>query len=41
VDDGRPIEHPVETLALLGKVDVAANSSNNISASWNFNHSRK
>jgi hypothetical protein len=28
-------------VALLGKVDVAANSSNNISASWNFNHSRK
>jgi hypothetical protein len=41
VDDGRPIEHPVETLALLGKVDVAANTTNNVSASWNFNHSRK
>ena len=27
--------------AMLGKLDVAANASNNVSASWNFNHSRK
>ena len=27
--------------AILGKLDIAANANNNISASWNFNHSRK
>jgi hypothetical protein len=41
VDDSRPVEHPDDTLALLGKIDLAANASNNISGSWNFNHSRK
>jgi hypothetical protein len=40
-DEGSPIEHPIETVALLGKVDIAANAKNNISASYNFNHSRK
>jgi hypothetical protein len=40
-DESRPIEHPVNTFALLGKVDIAANTNNNISASYNFNHSRK
>ena len=40
-DESRPIEHPVNTIALLGKVDIAANANNNISASYNFNHSRK
>ena len=36
-----PIEHPVETVSLLGKIDVVANQKNNVSGSWNFNHSRK
>ena len=40
-DEGRPIEHPVRTVALLTKLDVVANPRNNLSASWNFNHSRK
>ena len=41
LDEARPIEHPVETVAILGKIDVVANTKNNISGSWNFNHSRK
>ena len=40
-DESRPIDHPVETIAFLGKMDVVANSKNNVSASYNFNHSRK
>jgi len=40
-NEGLPIEHPIKTVALLTKVDVVANPTNNISASWNFNHSRK
>jgi hypothetical protein len=41
MDESRPIEHPVRTVAILSKVDVVANPRNNLSASWNFNHSRK
>jgi hypothetical protein len=41
LDEGRSIEHPNETFALLSKADLVANASNNISGSWNFNHSRK
>ena len=41
MDESRPIEHPVETIALLAKFDVAASPSNTISGSWNFNHSKK
>jgi hypothetical protein len=40
-DEGRPVEHPDKTLALLGKIDAVANPSNNVSGSWNFNRSRK
>ncbi len=40
-DESLPIRHPVETVALLGKVDVVANANNNVSGSYNFNHSRK
>src|SRR5688572_31710447 len=40
-DESLPIDHPIETVALLGKIDVVANSNNNVSASYNFNHSRK
>jgi hypothetical protein len=40
-DEGRPIEHPIETTALLTKLDVVASQKHNISGSWNFNHSRK
>ncbi len=41
LNEGTPIDHPQRTTAILGKVDVAANTSNNVSGSWNFNHSRK
>jgi Carboxypeptidase regulatory-like domain/TonB-dependent Receptor Plug Domain/TonB dependent receptor len=40
-DEGQPIEHPSTTAAILGKVDIVANTNNTISGSWNFNHSRK
>jgi hypothetical protein len=40
-EEGTPIKHPIETLAFLGKFDAVINPSNNLSASWNFNHSRK
>jgi hypothetical protein len=40
-DEARPIEHPVETVAVLGKLDAVMNANNNLSGSWNFNHSRK
>ena len=36
-----PIEHPVQTIAVLGKLDLTASPSNIISAPWNFNHSKK
>ncbi len=41
LNEGTPIDHPQRTSAILGKVDVAANTANHVSASWNFNHSRK
>ncbi len=41
LNEGVPIAHPSLTSALLGKVDVAVNSNSQLSASWNFNHSRK
>jgi hypothetical protein len=40
-NEGLPIKHPANTLSILGKADVVANSNNNVSGSWNFNHSRK
>jgi carboxypeptidase family protein len=40
-NEGLPIEHPINTVATLVKVDVEANSANRFSGSWNFNHSRK
>jgi Carboxypeptidase regulatory-like domain/TonB-dependent Receptor Plug Domain len=40
-NEGLPVEHPVKTLAILGKVDGVVNANNNVSGSWNFNHSRK
>jgi hypothetical protein len=41
MDESREIEHPIKTIAVLGKLDVVANSNNRIAASWNFNHSKK
>ena len=40
-DESRPIDHPIETVALLGKTDFVANAKNNVSVSYNFNHSKK
>ncbi|MEP6914447.1 MAG: TonB-dependent receptor, partial [Acidobacteriota bacterium] len=40
-NEGLPIEHPISTIATLGKIDVVANGSNRLSGSWNFNRSRK
>jgi outer membrane receptor for ferrienterochelin and colicin len=40
-DEGLPIKHPVETVAILTKADFALNPNNNLSVSWNFNHSKK
>ena len=41
MNEAVPIEHPIETLAVLAKIDVAASTKTNVSGSWNFNHSRK
>ena len=40
-EEGNPITRPTNTIALLGKLDLVANANNNVSGSWNFNHSRK
>ena len=40
-EEGNPIEHPVNTAALLVKSDVNVNAANRLSISYNFNHSRK
>lgn len=40
-NEALPLEHPIETVALLTKIDLAANPANQVSGSWNFNHSRK
>ena len=39
-DEGLPVEHPVDTAALLLKLDWLLNPSNTLSFSYNFNHSR-
>ena len=41
LDESRPVEHPIETVATLFKVDVLLNQNNNLSVSYNFNHSKK
>ena len=38
-DEGQAIAHSISNAALLGKVDWALNGSNNLSVSYNFNHS--
>ena len=40
-DESLPIEHPIDTLALLFKGDVNVNPNNRLTLSYNFNHSRK
>jgi outer membrane receptor protein involved in Fe transport len=41
MDEGLPVEHPVDSKALLMKLDWLLNSSNTLSFSYNFNHSRR
>jgi hypothetical protein len=41
MDEGRPIEHPVETAAVLVKPEFMLNDANRLAVSYNFNHSRK
>lgn len=41
LNEGLPVSHPVKTYALLAKVDILLNPNNNLSISYNFNHSRK
>jgi hypothetical protein len=41
MDESRPLEHPVQTIAALAKFDALLGNNNNVSGSWNFNHSRK
>jgi hypothetical protein len=40
-DESLPIEHPIETLAMLLKGDVTVSPNNRLTLSYNFNHSRK
>ncbi len=40
-DEGRPIEHPIETVAVLLKSNTNITNNNRFDASYNFNHSRK
>ena len=39
-DEGQPVKHNVNTAALLSKFDWVINNSNNLSASYNYNHSK-
>jgi len=41
MDEGQPIEHPVETAAILVKPEFTLNEANRLAVSYNFNHSRK
>ena len=40
-DEGQPIDHPISTVALLGKLDHELSGAQRLSASWTFNRSRK
>jgi outer membrane receptor protein involved in Fe transport len=40
-NEGLPVDHPIDTKALLLKLDWLLNPSNTLSFSYNFNHSRK
>ena len=40
-DEGVRVDHPFNTVALLGKLDLELSTTNRVSASWTFNRSRK
>jgi hypothetical protein len=39
-EEGLPVKHTIDNNALLGKMDWSLSPSNNLSASYNFNHSK-
>jgi hypothetical protein len=39
-EEGNPVDHTIDNTAILGKVDVVLNPSNNLSASYNFDYSK-
>ena len=39
-DESQPVAHTVDNSALLGKIDWALSGRNNLSVSYNFNHSK-
>ena len=39
-DEGQPVSHQIDNTAVLGKVDVNLTPSHNLSASYNFDHSK-
>jgi hypothetical protein len=41
MDEDLPLEHPIETMALLLKPEFVLNNANRLAVSYNFNHSRK
>ena len=41
MDEGQPIDHPVNTTALLIKPEFTLSDTNRLAISYNFNHSRK
>lgn len=38
-EEGNPIDHTIDNTAILGKVDAGLTPANNLSASYNFDHS--
>jgi outer membrane receptor protein involved in Fe transport len=40
-NEGLPVEHPIDTKAVLLKLDWTLNPANTLAFSYNFNHSRK
>ena len=39
-EEGNPVDHTIDNTAILGKVDVVLNPSNNLGASYNFDYSK-
>ena len=39
-EEGNPIDHTIDNTAILGKVDAVFNTSNTLSASYNFDYSK-
>jgi hypothetical protein len=39
-EEGQPIDHTINNTAVLGKIDWVLNPNNNLTVSWNFDHSK-